>query len=336
MTKPIAHIDHLEQRRDDGFRVVVSNWTIYPGKSYGITGPNGSGKTTLLRTLAFLDTPAEGAVRFDDGPDREIKKQDSLSTRRRVTLVAQNAFLFRSRVFDNVAYGLILRRVPSESIGSRVAAALKKVGLSGFEARMAQRLSGGEAQRVALARALALEPDLLLLDEPTANVDAENAALIETALIHARDERQMAIVFSSHQLDQAYRLADEVKSLRDGRMLEAGPTNLFQGEVEADGTAVRLSPGVAIQVITGRSGRVYAHIPPEDILVSRQPLVSSARNSFSGTITGASVSGAHIDLIVDIGFRLDARITQLSFSELDLTVGVTVFATFKSSSVQVL
>ncbi len=336
MTKPIAHIDHLEQRREDGFRVVVSNWAIYPGKSYGITGPNGSGKTSLLRTLAFLDIPTQGAIRFEDFPDDASDRSDALSSRRRVTFVAQNAFLFRSSVFDNVAYGLLLRQFKSEAIGSRVAGALKKVGLSGFETRNARQLSGGEAQRVALARALALEPDLLLLDEPTASVDAENAALIEAALIDTRDERQMAIVFSSHQMDQAYRLADEVKSLRDGRLLEAGPTNLFQGEVISDGTAIRLSPGIVVQAITDRSGRVYIHIPPEDILVSRQPLVSSARNSFGGTITSASVSGAHIDLAVDIGVRLDARITQVSFSELELTVGVAVFATFKSSSVQVL
>ena len=336
MTKPIAHIDHLEQQREDGFRVVVSNWTIYPGKSYGITGPNGSGKTSLLRMLAFLDTPTQGAIRFEGSPDRASDRWDSPSTRRRVTFVAQNAFLFRSSVFDNVAYGLLLRQFKSESIASHVAGALKKVGLSGFEARNAWQLSGGEAQRVALARALALEPDLLLLDEPTANVDAENASLIEAALIETRDERQMAIVFSSHQMDQAYRLADEVKSLRDGRLLEAGPTNLFQGEVASDGTAIRLSPELVIQAVTDRSGRVYAHIPPEDIVVSRQPIVSSARNSFGGTITAASVSGAHIDLVVDIGVRLDARITKVSFSELELTVGVAVFATFKSSSVQVL
>ncbi|MBM3262021.1 MAG: ATP-binding cassette domain-containing protein [candidate division Zixibacteria bacterium] len=334
--EPLLDIRDLVQQRADGFRLTIASFSLLPGRSYAITGPNGSGKTTLLRTFGLVDPPIEGRMRFE-GRDLSLGDANALTDfRRQTTLVMQHAFLFRGSVFDNVAYGLRFRRVPSGTFRSRVAQALKQVGLVGFEGRNARRLSGGESQRVALARALAVEPRLLLLDEPTAGVDTENADVIETAILRMREERRMGVVFSTHQWDQAYRLADEVSALRDGRMLDAGPVNLFSGEARDDGTTVVLHPGVVLQTVTDRRGPVHVHIDAEDIIVSRQPLASSARNSLIGTIVRAAVTDPFIDLTVDVGVLLSVRITRQSFAELGLNMGDRVAATFKSSAVRIL
>jgi molybdopterin-binding protein len=132
-------------------------------------------------------------------------------------------------------------------------------------------------------------------------------------------------------------LADEIISLRDGVMLATGPTNLFGGVVEQrqDGARVQMTPDVAIQVITERTGAVHIRIPPEDIIISRSPIESSARNSFSGAITAAVVEGDHIRLDLNIGITLSVVITKQSFADMRLTVDDTVYATFKTSAVKV-
>lgn len=324
------------QRRGDGFRLEIPALSIFPGRSYAITGPNGSGKTTLLRTLGLLDPPVEGRMWFEGKAIVPDASSNTVAYRRHVTLVMQHAFLFHGSVFDNVAYGLRLRGVPPDALRSRVLEAIEKVGLTGFEKRPARRLSSGETQRVALARALALEPRLLLLDEPTANVDNDNAAIIEAVIGEAQKERDMAVVFSTHQMDQAHRLAGEARTLRDGRMLDVGPVNLYPGEVEPDGTTVRLHESVILHTVTERRGEVYVHIPPDDIIISREALVSSARNSLPGAISRAAVADPFVDLTIDAGISLTVRITRRSFTDLGLNVGDRVYATFKSSAVRIL
>lgn len=192
---------------------------IYRGEVLGIVGPSGSGKSTLLRLLQFLEPPTSGSFTFDG---ITLNGAIPLAVRRRVATVFQNPALLDRSVFDNVAYGLHLRglRIKRDMIMQ----ALARVGLQDYASVRAKTLSGGEAQRVALARALVLNPDALLLDEPTANLDPYNVSLIEEII---RGHGEMTVVLVTHNTFQAKRLADRVGLLLTARLIELAPTEQF-------------------------------------------------------------------------------------------------------------
>lgn len=184
-----------------------------------IVGINGAGKTTLLKIIAGLDAPSTGAVLVDG---REVN-QETLRTH--CTMIFQRCVMLGGTVYDNVAYGLRLNRASSQDIPENVSSALALVNLDGFEKRKARKLSSGEQQRVAIARALALERDVLLADEPTANLDPANAMIIERALKESAGSR--AVLISTHNLAQARRLSDRVIHIYRGRVVEEAETSRF-------------------------------------------------------------------------------------------------------------
>ncbi len=211
-------------RRYGGRTVLrVEQLAIAPGRTLAVLGPSGAGKSTLLRLLNFLEAPDEGQICYDGRP--VPPGGPPLETRREVTTVFQRPLLLDTTVRRNVAYGLRLRGRVDEAA---VDAALAGVGLSHLARAHARTLSGGEAQRVALARALVVEPRVLLLDEPTANLDPANVAAIEAA-VRDLPERGTTVVIVTHNLFQARRLADDVAILIDGELVEAGPAaRLFE------------------------------------------------------------------------------------------------------------
>ena len=196
----------------------IPHLAIERGSSVGLVGRNGSGKSTLLRILAFLQ-PYEGVMKFcgDTNPNRNEK--------RKVTLLLQEPFLLRRSVFENVAYGLRLREIPNSEIKTRTEKVLASVGLEpeNFAHRQWYALSGGESQRVALASRLVLEPDVLLLDEPTANVDEESSILINNVLVKVR-ERGTTIIIASHDITWLNELInsekDRILTMRGGKILD--------------------------------------------------------------------------------------------------------------------
>ena len=161
--------------------LAIDDLVIARGRLHTLTGANGAGKSTLLSILAFLSPPTEGEVRY--AGERVDWDRDTVSgLRRRVTLLHQSPYLFGGTVRANVAFGLNARGIKGDQQRRIVAEALETVGLRGFGERKARELSGGEAQRVAMARALALSPEVLLLDEPFANIDRETAAALEAVI----------------------------------------------------------------------------------------------------------------------------------------------------------
>ena len=223
MAEPIIVGENLAHRYGSGFHLRVERLALSTGRTYAVYGDNGSGKTTLLNILALLTMPQEGRILLEG---RHVIGTDpawSRRYRRRVTLLMQHVYLFRATVFENVASGLKFRGVAREIIEERVTRMLRKVGLEEFAHRPAHSLSGGEAQRAGLARALVTEPDVLLLDEPTASVDAAQSRKIEEILKETCEQRRMTVVLSTHQYEQANRMADEVLIMRDGCMLKDGP-----------------------------------------------------------------------------------------------------------------
>lgn len=180
-----------------------------------LLGPNGSGKTTLLHILALLMPPTTGTLRFRGKPV-VWRENRLLPLRKKVVLVEQHPIMFSTTVVKNVAYGLRIRGTPKSEQKRIAMECLDRVGLRGFSDRPAHRLSGGETQRVAIARALACKPEVLLLDEPTAGVDTENQAVVEQIITRLRNEKNISILFSTHNPAQAKRLAQKQLYLHRG------------------------------------------------------------------------------------------------------------------------
>jgi tungstate transport system ATP-binding protein len=196
------------------------------GQVTTIIGVNGSGKTTLLKILAGLDTPTAGNVLI------EGQEANPAQLRTHSTMVFQRIVMFGTSVYNNIAYGLRIEGIPNREISLRVTSALTVVNLEGFEKRHARKLSSGEQQRVALARALALKRDVLLIDEPTANLDPANAMIIERAIKDSA--RSKVVLLSTHNLPQARRLSQHVIHLYKGQVVEEGePSRFFTNPSDA-------------------------------------------------------------------------------------------------------
>jgi tungstate transport system ATP-binding protein len=195
------------------------NIAAHTGQVTTIVGVNGSGKTTLLKILAGLDLPSTGRILIQG---HESNKDE---LRAHCTMVFQKSVMFGTNVYSNVAYGLRIEGISSQEVSARVKSALAFVNLDGFEKRHARKLSSGEQQRVAMARALALGRDVLLIDEPTANLDPANAMIIERAIKDSA--RSRAVLLSTHNLAQARRLSQHVIHLYRGRVVEEGEPSRF-------------------------------------------------------------------------------------------------------------
>jgi len=193
----------------------IEELTIAGGRLYTLTGANGAGKSTLLSILAFLDPPTSGEI-FYAGKRVDRNHGSVEEYRRKVTLLHQSPYLFGGSVHDNVAFGMKVRGIPGEERRRIVDRALEGVGLQGFRDRKARELSGGEAQRVAMARALALKPEVLLLDEPLANIDRETTGWLET-VIASLPAQGTTVVMTTHDPDHPGRLNGESIHLEGGR-----------------------------------------------------------------------------------------------------------------------
>lgn len=195
----------------------ITELHIEKGKILGLLGPNGSGKTTLLNILAFLDAPSGGTLYYDEKP--VIFKEPFLQPlRKQVILVDQHPILFSTSVYNNVEFGLKIRKIPKKERQKIVCESLEKVGMLSFAKADGHNLSGGETQRVAIARAIACSPDVLLLDEPTSSADIEHQAIIENIIKDIHKEKQISVIFTTHDMTQASKLADEKIFLYNGRI----------------------------------------------------------------------------------------------------------------------
>jgi tungstate transport system ATP-binding protein len=195
----------------------IDGLTIVASRLYTLIGANGAGKSTLLNILAFLSPPTAGEI-FYAGKRIDWNHGSVEGPRRKVTLLHQSPYLFEGTVHANVAFGLKARGIPGEERRRTVEKALGIVGLQGFGERKARELSGGETQRVAMARALALKPEVLLLDEPLANIDRETTGLLET-VIASLPAQGTTVVMTTHNPDHPGRLNGETIFLEGGRVV---------------------------------------------------------------------------------------------------------------------
>ena len=269
---------------------------IKKGGVTGIAGPNGSGKSTLLKLLAFIDRPTSGEVLFHGKPEVPFSE----AIRHRVTLLPQIPFLLNRSVFDNVAYGLEVKG-EAANLKRKVHRSLERVGLSPsqFASRRHHELSGGEAQRVALAARLVLDPDVLILDEPTASVDAASTHLIRQAILSFAENPEKSVILTSHDAAWLSDVSDEVHFLFRGRPVKEAMGALFFGPFEegGDGRWVRC----------GDDSGVFLPEPPKMDAVAALPEKNMGLNDGAGDVAvfaevrevtrRAGISGARVVLM---------------------------------------
>jgi len=329
-----------------------------------VVGPNGAGKSTLLLALARLLRPQRGRVAFRESRG---ERDDDLAHRRRIGLVLPDPILLDASVFDNVASGLRFRGVPRDEVRARVADWLGRLGIAHLRDRPARQISSGEAQRVSLARALVVEPDLLLLDEPFASVDAMTRALLLDDLENLLRATPVACVAVTHDLDEAVRLGDRVAVLLEGRLRQCDhPERVLAAPVDGDvaafvgvetrvhGRVVEARDGLAVVEAAGHHleavssvgpGRsVLFCLRPEDVTLwsgdhlgpgdrpGSGAALSSARNRLPGRVSRITPSGPLVRVSVDCGVPLVALVTRASADEMGLAVGRPVVATFKATA----
>ncbi len=311
----------------------VDDFTVTPGSITAVIGSNGCGKTTLFKVLNGLLGPYTGSVLFEG---REISTPDGRQRmRRRSVYVHQKPYAFRERVAENVAYGLKVRKVPREQWPRRIKESLRAVGMEELSGRHAQALSGGERQRLALARALALHPEVILLDEPTSNIDPESVRLIELAVLDARAEGT-TVLLSTHNLATAYRIATSVLPMEAGR-LGIDRNNVYHGSIAEAGDSLgsfEVAGGGAVSVPAQEGPFTAAVVPMDDVILSKEKLVSSAQNQFSGTVTEVAPIGNLYRVRLACPFPLDALVTSTAVEELGIAPGQSLYAGFKASAVR--
>lgn len=334
------------------------NLNINPGEVFALIGPTGAGKTTLLRLLDLLEMPASGSIYFD-GMNVTASKSLRLQARRRMSFVLQKPVVFNMSVYDNVACGLRWRQEKEATIRQRVSRALELADMTEYSNRNARTLSGGETQRVAIARALAVTPEVLFLDEPTANLDPISTSKIEEVLAHIIGDQKTTVVMATHNMSQGQRLAGRIGVIMNGEVLQTGtPTDIFSTPentevaqfvgvdnilggviVNRDNELVTIDiNGNLIQAISdyGTGEEVHALIRPEDITLALHKEASSARNTFEGRIARIFAVGALVRVEIACGFPLLAVVTKRSAEDLSLAVDKRVYATFKATAVHII
>ncbi len=352
-------IKEVYQRRDGRDILKNINIRIDRGKVFALIGPTGAGKTTLLRLIDMLDRPSAGCIVFD-GVDVTASGKSRLEARRRMAFVLQKPIVFNASVYDNIAYGLKWHGLDRRRAQDKADGILDIVGMAAYRKRNARTLSGGEVQRVAIARALATGPEVLLLDEPTANLDPASASKIEDLVWDIIKHEAITVVMATHDMSQGQRLADRIGVLVSGEIVQTGGArevftsprnrevaefvgmeNIIDGVViSAENEMVTIDiKGTPIEAVAdfGPGDPVLVCVRPEDVTISLEKVCgTSARNCLAGTVNWTALDGPVCRIEIDCGFPLVALVTRKSAEELELKKGKQVYATFKAVSIHVI
>jgi len=329
--------------------VSVEKLTLDAGETLVLLGPNGAGKTSLLLALAAL-LPARGSLRWRGAPIR-----DELAYRRRIAVVFQRPLLLDRSVHENAALGLALRGVPRDERTRRADDMLSRLGVSHLARRPARRLSGGEAQRVSIARALAVDPEILFLDEPFGALDAPTRETLTADLARVLRERHVGTILVTHDRDEALSLGDRISVIMRGRVRQTDRAEaVFSTPADPEVAAfvgvenvlpahvIAVTPDLTILSVAGHTIEVTAVPPggddfpllcvrPDDIVISRGEDTGSARNVLPAEVVRLEPIGRRVRVILDSGFPLVAHVTVRSARELELAAGQEVTASFKAT-----
>ena len=324
---------------------------IAENEYFVLLGPTGAGKTLLLELIAGFHIPDEGRILLNG-----VDVTHETPERRQVGFVYQDYSLFpHMTVEENIAFGLKTRRFPRDEVRRKVEEMTELMGISHLSSRYPSTLSGGEQQRVSVARALAVDPMVLLLDEPLSALDPKTQEAVRVELRRVHEDQRVTTIHVTHNQTEAMVLADRIGLLMNGSLVQVGsPEDLFSKPLNEKvasfvgvenilrGTIRTNRDGVALievgdhevcAVTDIKEGEVDVYIRPENIVLSKTQLKSSARNLFKGEIINLSNLGPILNVELDNGLKV--FITKQSAEEMQLKPGRKVYASFKATATHV-
>ncbi len=325
MDNSFITISNLGFSYDSNEVLSIENLLISKGLTTVFLGSNGSGKTTILKLLSGLIDKSRGTI---------SNAGDNLMER--TIMVHQVPYLFSGSVKYNIDFVLKNKKIPAADRDKIIKSVLKQADLLHLIQRKTSGLSGGEKHRLALARAIAVDPEILILDEPFAHIDIESRELIEN-LICKRSESGKTTILSTHNLSSAYRLADKIIYLENGKIKEP-EYNFFKGTISErdDHFCSFLAEDRNVTILAPASDDNYksAVIPYSDIFLSKDKIETSAQNQLKGKITALRKKGSQYFVTIDCGIMIKAVITDISVEEFQLQEKKEIFVNFKASAVR--
>ena len=297
---------------------------------HALIGPNGSGKSTLLNLLAFMTLPDKGQISFLGD---KVDIHTLTKFRKKVGYVQQNPYLFNLTVFENIQLGLKYRGINKQTRESRAKQIIEQFGIENLKNKKPNELSGGETQKVAIARTLVLEPEVLLLDEPFTYLDKDFSLVLEEIISKIREAGTQSLIFSIHDFMRAQRLADQVWTLNNNKLIPEAPVNIFSGSLNRD---KNLFDTGKLKIVVPDDFDECDNIAVEAIhvVVSRTNIHTSMRNTFEGRINSIDQYDHGFVVKIDAGEFLIATITSSAQKDLDLKVGDSVWVSFKSTAIR--
>lgn len=362
MAKKILEIKGLKKQYNDQFNLDVDDLFLEQKRILTLIGPNGSGKSTIIRLLNLLENPDAGSIYFE-GENILRPGTDIAGIRKKMAVVFQEPLLFNTSVYNNIIMGLNFRKIDIKKIRNRLDFFIGKLKIENILRRNVRDLSGGEKQRVSLARALVLDPKLLLLDEPLANIDQQSRESLREDLFELLKKYGKSIIYVTHDRNEAMVLADRLAVLNEGRIEQfdfkeevfrrpanefiarfVGVETLIKGKVlesrnNVTEVGVKCNGEKQKVFVVGKARKnieVTITIRPEDVILYSMdipPQKSSAMNIFKGKVNSIKDIGMFKKIEIDCGFILTSFVTQDSIERLGLKTGAKVNAGIKASSI---
>jgi len=360
MDAKILKIADLKKEYEGNFKLNIPELYLERNKILSLIGPNGSGKSTLLKLIGLLEKPDEGSIVFN-GENISDSRADHIRIRKEMVIVFQESVLFNTSVYNNILMGLKIRKINLPEVKEKMDYLIRKLKIEKLLNRSVKNLSGGERQRVSLVRALVLDPQMLLLDEPLANIDQPSREDLREDLFEILKNSGRSIIYVTHDRNEALVLSDDIAVINKGRIEQFGlkeeifkkPVNEFTAkfvgvETLISGT-VNECRGNVCTVKIGSNGdkafvsdqaqpgsKVMLGIRPEAVIlysINLKPQESSAMNLFIGRITEIKDIGLSKKVSIDCGFDLISFVTENSVDRLGLAVGKKIYAGVKASSI---
>ncbi|MEE9419919.1 MAG: ATP-binding cassette domain-containing protein [Desulfatiglandaceae bacterium] len=319
----LYEVKDLKKTYGDRTVLDIPELILERGIIYSLLGPNGSGKTTLLEILALLVPPKTGEIRYEN-TRIDFIGDNLTSLRREIVMVQQDPVLFTTSVYKNLEFGLKIRGVSKRERGMLIRESLDLVKMHDFVDAEAHKLSGGETQRVAIAQALVCSPKVMLFDEPTSSVDAESQIDIENIIREINSQKEISVMFTTHNLTQASRLSYKVISLFEGRIAPQRFQNIFNGRITTDGHGNRsclIHDKIKLPVRTDKTGDVKLSIDPMKIMIFPDQGPGPEENIFVGRVIQMIYEHDGVRAIADIGVPLNIILSRKEVKDRHLCVG---------------
>ncbi|MBN2419455.1 MAG: ATP-binding cassette domain-containing protein [Deltaproteobacteria bacterium] len=331
----LYEIYNLVKKYEDRTVLDIDSLNINKGRVYGLLGPNGAGKTTLLEILAFILKPDRGELYFN-GNLFDHAAPGNIGHRKNVVLVQQHPVLFTTNVFRNVEFPLKIRKIEKSKRKKTVDELLSMMGMTEFGNALGHTLSGGETQRIAIAQALACSPDVILLDEPTSSVDIENRAGIESIIKKINRDKGITVIFTSHDMLQVSRLADEIIYISNGKISDTIHENIFSGRIvrNNNGSFIEIQEKIRFRVKTLQNESARISIDPLKIKIKKDKNIDIiSDHQFKGRLMQLTDEGDRIRIHVDINIPLILLIEKEKYSISELCIGDKVIVEFPEDSI---